>query len=158
MSAAQGPAWVEQPDRAFVMSRMARKTTQTASERLKAAALRPTRQRVALAGLLFARGHRHLTAESLHDEAAAAGIAVSLATVYNTLHQFTEAGMLRQVVVDAGRFYFDTNIGDHQHFYCENDGALIDIPGEAIAVSGVPTPPRGMTVDRVDVVVRLKRA
>ncbi|HEV2561515.1 MAG TPA: Fur family transcriptional regulator [Rhizomicrobium sp.] len=137
---------------------MSRKTTETANERLKAAALRPTRQRVALAGLLFARGHRHLTAESLHAEAIGAGIAVSLATVYNTLHQFTEAGMLRQVVVDAGRFYFDTNIGDHQHFYCENDGSLIDIPGEAIAVAGIPTPPRGMAVDRVDVVVRIRRA
>ncbi|MBI3678232.1 MAG: transcriptional repressor [Proteobacteria bacterium] len=129
-----------------------------AAARLRSAGLRPTRQRVALAGLLFGKDHHHLTAESLHAQAAKAGVRVSLATVYNTLHQFTEAGMLSQVVVDAARSYFDTNTGAHQHFYCEDDGALIDIPGEAIAVAGVPSPPKGMAVDRVDVVVRIKRA
>jgi Fur family iron response transcriptional regulator len=129
-----------------------------AAVRLRAAGLRPTRQRVALAGLLFHKGHRHLTAEALHGEAVGAGVRVSLATVYNTLHQFTEAGMLHQVVVDAARSYFDTNTSAHQHFYSEDDGRLIDIPGEAIAVAGVPAPPKGMAVDRVDVVVRIKRA
>ncbi len=109
--------------------------------RLREAGLRPTRQRTELAGLLFRDGDRHATAESLHDEAAKAGIKVSLATVYNTLHQFTEAGLLRQVVVDAARSYFDTNIGDHQHFYCEDENRLIDIPGEMIDVSGVPAAP-----------------
>jgi Fur family transcriptional regulator, iron response regulator len=129
-----------------------------AVSRLKQAGLRPTRQRVALAGLLFRHGDRHLTAESLHDEAARAGEAMSLATVYNTLNQFTEAGLLRQVTIDAGRACFDTNTGDHQHFYCEDDGTLFDIPGEAIAVAGIPTPPKGMAVDRVDVVVRVRKA
>jgi Fur family iron response transcriptional regulator len=128
-----------------------------AAARLKAAGLRPTRQRVALAGLLFRHGDRHLTAESLHDEAGRAGHALSLATVYNTLNQFTAAGLLRQVTVDAARAYFDTNTGDHQHFYCEDDGTLVDIPGEAITVAGVPLPPKGLTVDRVDVVVRVRR-
>jgi Fur family iron response transcriptional regulator len=127
------------------------------SARVRAAGLRPTRQRVSLAGLLFRHGDRHVTAESLHAEAAKAGVRVSLATVYNTLHQFTEAGMLNEVVVDSGKAYFDTNTGDHQHFYVEDDGELIDIPGEHIAVAGVPAPPKGMTVDRVDVVVRIKR-
>lgn len=126
--------------------------------RLRAAGLRPTRQRVALAGLLFRHGDRHVTAESLHDEAAKAGVRVSLATVYNTLHQFTEAGMLSEVVVDSSRAYFDTNMGDHQHFYVAENGELIDIPGATIAVAGVPTPPKGMAVDRVDVVVRIRRA
>ena len=88
----------------------------------------------------------------------AAGVQVSLATVYNTLHQFTQAGLLRQVVVDAARSYFDTNTGDHQHFFVEDEGTLIDIPGEHIAVAGVPAPPKGMAVDRIDVVVRVKRA
>ncbi len=125
---------------------------------LRAAGLRPTRPRVALAQLLFAHGHRHLTAETLRHEAARAGVRASLATVYNTLHQFTQAGLLRQVVVDAARSYFDTNIGEHQHFFCEDDGRLIDIPGEAIEVAGVPSAPKGMKVDRVDVVVRVKRA
>lgn len=125
--------------------------------RLRAAGLRPTRQRVALAGLLFSNDHRHLTAESLHHEACETGIGVSLATVYNTLHQFTEAGMIRQVAVDAARFYFDTNVSPHQHFYVEEDGSLIDIPGNTVAVDGIPDPPRGTAIDRVDVVIRIKR-
>src|ERR1041384_3980619 len=128
-----------------------------ATQRLRAAGLRPTRQRAALAQLQGAE-HRHVSAESLHLEAPKAGVSVSLATVYNTLHQFTEAGLLREVVVGTGRSYFDTNTGDHQHFYCEDSGALIDIEGDAIAVAGVPTPPKGMKVDRIDVVVRVKRA
>jgi Fur family iron response transcriptional regulator len=128
-----------------------------ATARLRKAGLRPTRQRVELAVALFQSGDRHVTAESLHDEVANAGVKVSLATVYNTLHQFTEAGLLRQVIVDAARSYFDTNTGDHQHFFVEKEGLLIDIPGESIAVAGVPTPPAGLSVDRVDVVVRVRR-
>ena len=127
-----------------------------ATARLRAAGLRPTRQRVELAGLLLGDCDRHVTAESLHDEVTGAGVKVSLATVYNTLHQFTQAGLLRQVIVDAARSYFDTNTGDHQHFFLEDEGMLIDI-AEHIAVSGVPTPPAGMAVDRVDVVVRVRR-
>jgi Fur family transcriptional regulator, iron response regulator len=128
-----------------------------ATARLRHAGLRPTRQRVELAGLLFNDCDQHVTAESLHDEVTKAGVKVSLATVYNTLHQFTDAGLLRQVIVDAARSYFDTNTGDHQHFFLEKEGLLIDIPGETIAVAGVPTPPPGLSVDRVDVVVRVKR-
>jgi Fur family transcriptional regulator, iron response regulator len=124
--------------------------------RLRAAGLRPTRQRVALAELLFRSGHRHLTAEALHGEAIEAGHRISLATIYNTLHQFTQAGLLSQVAVDATRSYFDTNTGSHQHFYVEDDGKLIDIPGERVAVSGLPPAPKGMKVDRVDVVVRIR--
>jgi Fur family iron response transcriptional regulator len=125
--------------------------------RLKASGLRPTRQRVELARLLFTGEDRHVTAEGLAEEGQKAGIKVSLATVYNTLHQFQDAGLLRQVVVDAARSYFDTNTGDHQHFFVENEGLLIDIPGEHIQVSGVPEAPAGLSVDRVDVVVRVVR-
>jgi len=131
--------------------------TDQATMRLRQHGLRPTRQRVELAGILFQDCDRHVTAESLHDEVNSAGVKVSLATVYNTLHQFTEAGLLRQVIVDASRCYFDTNTGDHQHFFVENEGLLIDIPGETIAVAGVPAPPDGLSVDRVDVVVRVRR-
>ena len=127
-----------------------------ATARLRHAGLRPTRQRVELAGLLFRDHDRHVTAETLHDEVTQAGLKVSLATVYNTLHQFTEAGLLRQVIVDAARSYFDTNTGDHQHFYCADDGTLIDIEDDSIAVAGVPSPPRGTAIDRVDVVVRIR--
>jgi Fur family iron response transcriptional regulator len=139
------------------MAKKVRDQAVEATARLRAAGLRPTRQRVELVGMLFRGEHHHMTAESLHADATNAGVQVSLATVYNTLHQFTEAGLLRQVVVDAARSYFDTNTGDHQHFFVEDSGELIDIPGEDITVGGVPTPPKGMTVDRIDVVVRVKR-
>ena len=128
-----------------------------AAARLKEAGLRPTRQRLELARLLFTGMDRHVTAESLAEEGVRAGVKVSLATVYNTLHQFQAAGLLRQVVVDASRSYFDTNVGDHQHFFVESEGMLIDIPGEEISVSGVPAAPPGLSIDRVDVVVRVKR-
>ncbi|HTQ13047.1 MAG TPA: Fur family transcriptional regulator [Rhizomicrobium sp.] len=137
-------------------SKKTSKLLEEAATRLKKAGLRPTRQRLALASLLFRGGHRHLTAESLAAEAARAGHSLSLATVYNTLNQFTQAGLLREVTVDVGRAWFDTNTGEHQHFYCEDDGTLIDIPGESIAVAGLPAPPRGMAIDRVDVVVRVR--
>ncbi len=126
-----------------------------ALERLRSAALRPTRQRMALTRLLFEGDDRHVTAEALHKEARAADVRVSLATVYNTLHQFTAAGLLREVVVDATRSYFDTNTSHHHHFYCQDTGMLADIPGETIEVGDLPEPPKGTRVDRVDVVVRV---
>jgi Fur family transcriptional regulator, iron response regulator len=124
-------------------------------ERLRAAGLRPTRQRLALARVLMGNGDRHVTAEQLHIEAAAAGMPVSLATVYNTLHQFTAAGLLREVVVEPGRSYFDTNIADHHHFFCESNGLLQDIPAQDIAVSGVPVAPPGTAIRRIEVIVRV---
>jgi len=117
--------------------------------------LRPTRQRLALARLLFESGDRHVTAEQLHGEAADAAIPVSLATVYNTLHQFTEAGLLREVVVEPGRSYFDTNNADHHHFFCEANGLLQDIPAREVTVSGLPLAPDGTEIRRVDVIVRI---
>jgi Fur family iron response transcriptional regulator len=124
-------------------------------EQLKSAGLRPTRQRLALAKLLFDNGNRHLTAEQLHGEASAAKVRVSLATVYNTLHQFTAAGLLREVVVEAGRSYFDTNVDEHHHFYFEDSCGLEDIPGDDIRVADLPAPPEGTRVARVDVIVRV---
>jgi len=124
-------------------------------DRLRTAGLRPTRQRLALAKLLFENGDRHVTAEMLHAEAQSAAIRVSLATVYNTLHQFTTAGLLREIVVDSQRSYFDTNMADHHHFYFEDSSQLEDIPGHQVVVAQLPTPPAGKTVKRVDVVVRV---
>src|SRR5260221_5780278 len=95
---------------------------------MRQAGLRPTRQRLALAGLLFGKGNRHLSAENLHEEAMLARVPVSLATVYNTLHQFTEAGLLREVVVDGSKTYFDTNTSDHHYFFIEGDNVVVDIP------------------------------
>ena len=127
--------------------------------RLRQAGLRPTRQRIALARLLFdgANGDRHVTAEQLHGEAATASIRVSLATIYNTLHQFTDAGLLREVVVEPGRSYFDTNVDDHHHFFCESSGRLQDIPGEMVMVGCLPQPPDGTAIRRVDVIIRVRR-
>ncbi len=125
-------------------------------ERLRHAGLRPTRQRIALAGLMFTGEDRHVSAEILHGEAVTAKIPVSLATVYNTLHQFTESGLLREIVIDGGRSYFDTNVGDHHHFYFENDGRLEDIAAEDIVVSQLPQPPGKARIARVDVVVRVR--
>ncbi len=126
-------------------------------KRLRRTNLRPTRQRLALAKLLFRRGYRHVTAESLHKEVLAGRVRVSLATVYNTLHQFTEAGLLREVVVDAARSYFDTNTSHHHHFFCEDSQLLEDIPGDAVRVESLPAPPEGTVITRVDVVVRVRR-
>ena len=125
--------------------------------RLKTAGLRPTRQRIGLARLLFDHGDRHVTAELLHDEATKAGLRVSLATVYNTLNQFTGVGLLREVVVDTARSYFDTNVSGHHHFFVEQDATLHDIPSEAVAIERLPAPPAGLKVARVDVVVRLTK-
>ena len=124
--------------------------------RLRLVGLRPTRQRLALARLLLENGDRHITAEQLHGEAVDADIRVSLATVYNTLHQFTDAGLLREVVVEPGRSYFDTNTTDHHHFFCDADGRLQDIPGEDVMVSGFPLPPLGTEICRVDVIIRVR--
>lgn len=124
--------------------------------KLRAAGLRPTRQRIALGKLLFADCDRHVTAECLHKDATRVGASLSLATVYNTLHQFTSAGLLRQVIVDGEKTYFDTNTGDHHHFYFEEQGLLADIPGDDVRIDGLPKPPAGTEVERVEVVVRLK--
>ena len=126
-----------------------------ALERLRVAGLRPTRQRLALARLLFDGCDRHISAEQLHNEAVNGDIRVSLATVYNTLHQFTESGMLREIVVDAGRSYFDTNVSDHHHFFFEKSGKLCDIPADMIGVTKIPEAPEGFKISRVEVIVRV---
>jgi Fur family iron response transcriptional regulator len=127
-------------------------------ERLKAAGLRPTRQRLALAKLLLESGPRHVTAEELFHEARNAGIPISLATVYNTLHQFTSVGLLREVVVDMGQSYFDTNTSHHHHFFDEATRQLTDIAEQEIEINRLPDPPPGAAIDRVEVIVRLRRA
>lgn len=122
---------------------------------MRRAGLRPTRQRTVLGELLFGQGHRHATAEMLHGEAVAAGEKVSLATVYNTLHQFKRAGLLRELAIDGARTYFDTNTSNHNHFFYEKEGQLVDIPDDRIRVDGVPEAPEGMMISHIDVVVRL---
>ena len=124
---------------------------------LRDVGLRPTRQRMALGWILFAKGDRHLTAEMLYEEATKAKVPVSLATVYNTLHQFTEVGLLRQVAVDGSKTYFDTNATQHHHFFVEGENALLDIPDSDLVVGKTPVPPEGYEVARIDVVVRLRR-
>lgn len=125
---------------------------------LEAAGLRPTRQRRALAALLVGDGrHRHVTAESLFEAARAAGEGVALATVYNTLKCFTEAGLLSEITVDGARSYFDTRTEDHPHFYWEDDGALSDAPADSVEIASLPDAPDGAEITKVDVVIRLRR-
>jgi Fur family iron response transcriptional regulator len=124
--------------------------------RVRAAGLRPTRQRVALAHLLFAKGDRHLSAEELHEEAQAAGVPVSLATIYNALHQFTDAGLLRILAVEGSRTYFDTNTSDHHHFFVEGENRIFDIVSGPVCITSLPDPPEGMEIANVDVVIRLR--
>jgi Fur family iron response transcriptional regulator len=128
------------------------------AERLRLAGLRPTRQRVALATILFGRGDRHVSAESLHQEALTARINVSLATVYNTLNQFKAAGLLREVAFEGDRAFFDTNTSNHFHYYLEESGSLVDIEAESLEVKGLPPLPLGTEIDRVDIIVRLRKS
>lgn len=125
--------------------------------RLREAGMRPTRQRMSLGELLFASGDRHITAEQLHAETVRAGICVSLATIYNTLNQFTEAGLLREVAVEGHKSYFDTNTSNHYHYYLEEDGQLMDIDSDQMMVKGLPMPPKGMKIGRIDIIVRLEK-
>jgi Fur family transcriptional regulator, iron response regulator len=127
------------------------------NEMLQAAGLRPTRQRMALGWLLFGKGARHLTAEMLYEEATLAKVPVSLATVYNTLNQLTDAGLLRQVSVDGTKTYFDTNVSAHHHFYLENNHELVDIPDPHLVLQKMPEVPEGYEIARVDMVVRLRK-
>lgn len=129
--------------------------TLTALARLREVNLRPTRQRLALARLLFEPGDHHITAETLYEQAQGAGVKVSLATVYNTLHQFTSAGLLREVVVNSACTYFDTNVTGHHHFFFEDSGELIDIDGANVDIRGLPRAPDGARISRVDVIIRL---
>ena len=131
-------------------------TEASAEMRLRRSGLRPTRQRMALAELLFAKGDRHLTVEELHEEAQVAGVPVSLATVYNTLHQFTEAGMIRVLAVESARTYFDTNVSDHHHFFIEGRNEVLDIPVSNLVIDNLPPAPEGMEIAHVDVVIRLR--
>lgn len=130
----------------------------TAMRQLKSSGLRPTRQRLALAKLLFETAPRHVTAEEVFQEARQAGIPVSLATIYNTLHQFTAAGLMTEVVVGTGQSYFDTNPTSHWHFFDRSTGEIVDVPEEQIEFTKLPEPPPGKVIERIDVVVRVRNA
>lgn len=137
---------------------MTPRSQEIATDWLVAAGLRPTRQRVALAELLVGDGkHRHVTAESLFDSAKSRGAAVSLATVYNTLRAFCEAGVLQEITVDGSKSYFDTNTHDHPHFFWEDEGRLSDAPSDQLVIHRLPDAPDGVEIASVDVVIRLRR-
>jgi Fur family iron response transcriptional regulator len=137
---------------------MALATEERVADWLGRGGLRPTRQRLALAALLVGDGEdRHVTAESLYEMAGAAGEKVSLATVYNTLRAFCEAGLMNEVVVDGSKSYFDTRIDDHPHFYWEDSTTLTDAPKEELRIAALPEAPEGTEIARVEVVIRLRR-
>lgn len=137
---------------------MTPETLERSSKWLGRADLRPTRQRLSLATLLVGDGqHRHVTAEGLHAASVAAGDRVSLATVYNTLRAFCEAGLIKEITVDGSRSYFDTRTDDHPHFYYEDNGRLVDAAASDLTIASLPMPPDGYEVAKVDVVVRLRK-
>ena len=138
---------------------MAQTLTDRGADWLMRGGLRPTRQRLVLAQLLVGDGHdRHVTAESLHAASALTGDKVSLATVYNTLRAFCQAGLMQEVVVDGSKNYFDTRMDNHPHFFWEASGDLTDAPPEDLRIAHLPQAPEGMEISRVDVVIRLKPA
>lgn len=124
-------------------------------EKLRQVGLRPTRQRLALAKILFEGPDRHVTAEILHKETIKANINIALATVYNCLHQFTNAGLLRKIMVVSDRTYFDTNLSDHYHYFLEKEGRLVDIPEGVVKIDMLAQMPPGKKFSRLDVVVHV---
>ncbi|MAJ35565.1 MAG: hypothetical protein CBC12_10210 [Candidatus Puniceispirillum sp. TMED52] len=130
-------------------------TTQNTVDLLRLYKLRPTRQRVALAALLFDGTARHVTAETLHGQVKDMGITLSLATIYNTLHQFTKVGLLKEIRGIGDATWFDTNIDQHHHFFDITNDHLIDIPASSITISNLPDSPQGKVIDGIDVIVRL---
>lgn len=137
---------------------MSETTLDRGAKWLSTAGLRPTRQRLSLAALLVGDGKdRHVTAESLYAAASDAGEKVSLATVYNTLKAFCDAGLMREVTVDGARSYFDTDISDHPHFFWEDTAVLTDAPADQLKIARLPEVPEGSEVSKVDVVIRLRR-
>lgn len=151
------------PEETLERMRAARERTGSArhevQDMLKAGGLRPTRQRIALAALLFSTGrHRHVTADDLHRDARAGGTALSLATVYNTLNQFADAGLIRKIGMNGERMHFDTDPGDHHHFYVEAEDRVLDVEPGAVCFSALPAAPAGYEIAGVDVVIRLRRS
>ncbi len=128
-----------------------------AVERLRAHGLRPTRQRLDLVGVLFSQGDRHVSAEQVYSEALAAGAKVSLATVYNTLKQFTEAGLLVELAAAGAKSFFDTRVDSHHHFYVEDEGVMMDVSADDVGIDRLPTPPEGMEIVGCEVTIRLRR-
>ena len=137
---------------------MTPKAQEVGSDWLNQAGLRPTRQRVALAALLVGDGNdRHVTAESLYANARETGESVSLATVYNTLRAFCDVGLMQEIMVDGAKSYFDTNTSNHPHFFVEGESELFDASSEELKISGLPTPPEGTEIAKVDVIIRLRK-
>ena len=128
-----------------------------AAEKLRAASLRPTRQRIAIAERLLDGRARHVSAEQLRDELVEYGQPMALATIYNCLHQFEEAGLVRPVHHAGDAVLYDTNLGDHHHFVDVETGELIDIdPGE-ITLPVLPDLPDGFEAETIELTVRLRR-
>ncbi len=132
-------------------------TEKSLTGRLRSAGLRPTKQRIALGNLMFEHGDRHFTAEMLHEEAVRDNIPVSLATVYNTLHQFSGARLIREIAVEGAKTYFDTNTSNHYHYFIENEGRLMDVQASESPLVKAPEPPEGYEITQIDVLVRLRR-
>jgi Fur family transcriptional regulator, iron response regulator len=128
----------------------------TIVSKLQSAGLRATPKRIAIGGLLLDGVDRHVTADDVAAMARKAGVRVSLATVYNTLNQFVAAGLMKRIILDTDRTYFDTNVSEHHHLFFEDAGRLHDVPGDSIRVEGLPPLPKGAKVRSIDVIVRME--
>lgn len=125
-------------------------------DKLRAAGLRPPRQRIVIASLLFRETHRHVTADNLFQDIQLIDQHLSLATIYNTLHHFSEVGLLRRICTSSERVYFDTDTGNHHHFYIMEKDKIIDIPKEETLIQKLPVAPDGYEIASVDIIIHLK--
>ncbi|RMG53150.1 MAG: transcriptional repressor [Gammaproteobacteria bacterium] len=137
------------------MKRKFTSSRQEVTELLRAHGISPTRQRVDLGCLLFARPD-HYTADDLYNRARDAGIRVSKATIYNTLGTFSEHGLLREVVVDSSAKFYDSNLEPHQHLFDVDTGRLTDLDSSALHIEGLPELPANARIEGVDVIIRYR--
>lgn len=127
----------------------------TVISRLKSCGVTPTQQRIEIAQILFARP-QHLSAEQVLEIANQRGPVVSKATVYNTLGLFARKGLVREVIVDPSKVFYDSNVSTHHHFYNVDSGELMDFRSEDINLNSLPTPPPGTETEAIDIVIRVR--
>lgn len=125
--------------------------------KLKEAGVTPTVQRIDIANIIFAKD-QHLSAEQILQKVNKNKATVSKATVYNTLGLFAEKGLVNEVLVDASKVFYDSNVTRHFHFYNDDTNELIDIPADKIQVDQLPKLPAGTTAANVEIIVHIKNS
>lgn len=126
-----------------------------AMKKIESSGIRPTKQRRVLAKILFENGNRHVSADELFHDVKKEDRKISMATVYNTLKQFTSLGLVREVVVDQNKSLYCTNHKSHYHLYIEDEGKIVDIPTKNIDLN-IPSIPACLQLHNIDVIVRIR--